>query len=59
MAIKIYDVLGQEVANLFDGFQEAGYHTVLWEAKDIPSGVYYCRMTAQGFIQTNTMILVR
>jgi hypothetical protein len=42
--IEIYNVLGQKVETLVNGFMGAGEHTVNWNASSEPSGVYFCRM---------------
>jgi hypothetical protein len=57
--IKIYDTLGQEVETLFSGRLTSGVSTLVWNAKELPSGVYYCRFQADGYVQTIPMQLVR
>ncbi|MFH1011176.1 MAG: C25 family cysteine peptidase [bacterium] len=59
ISLKIYDVLGREVATLYDGFHAAGSHTVSWDATGAPSGLYFCRMEAPGFAQTRKMLLIK
>jgi hypothetical protein len=46
--IEIYNVLGQKVETLVDGFMGAGEHTVNWNASSEPSGVYFCRMATDS-----------
>ncbi len=55
--IAVYNQLGMEVAVLVDGVRPAGYHTALFDATDLASGMYLCRMTAGEFVQTRTMTL--
>ncbi len=43
----------------FQGEQEAGYHEVKFDATGLSSGVYYCRLTAGGFLETRRMLLIR
>ena len=57
--LKVYDLTGTEVATLVDAHQEAGFHTVRWDAADLPSGVYFCRMQAGNFSKTVKMIHLR
>jgi hypothetical protein len=57
--LKIYDALGREVATLFQGEQNAGEHTVVWDAKNFPSGVYYYTLSAQNSIETKRMVLIK
>jgi photosystem II stability/assembly factor-like uncharacterized protein len=67
VTLKVFNVLGQEVATLVDGEVQAGRHRVLWNAPQNPSGVYFCRLTAHGtehtqhpvFSQTRKLMLVR
>ena len=57
--IAVYDLLGREVAELFNGRREAGGYAVEWDASAMPTGVYYCRMTANGQVQSTRMLLLR
>ena len=59
VAIKVYDVLGQEQATLVDDTYAPGVYTVSWNAGRVASGVYFCRMTAGEFAATKRMLLVR
>ena len=62
--LAVYDLLGREVAVLVDGPKPAGTHTVRFEARDasnspLPSGVYFYRMTADGFSAARKLVIVR
>jgi hypothetical protein len=57
--ISIYDVLGREITTLIDEQQPAGEHRVTWNAADIPSGVYFCRIHVGNFNQQKKMVLVK
>ncbi|RPI00524.1 MAG: T9SS C-terminal target domain-containing protein [Ignavibacteriae bacterium] len=46
VTLKIYDLLGREMAMLLHGQQSAGVHTVQWNASGFPSGIYFYRLTA-------------
>jgi hypothetical protein len=60
VTLKIYDVLGREVANLVDGKLEAGSFEVSWNASDFPSGAYFYTITADGVkIDTKRMLLIK
>ena len=59
ITLKIYNILGQEVATLVDGVQEPGYYTVRWNALDMASGVYFYRLTAGEFSETRRMVLMK
>jgi len=48
MDLTVYDIVGREVAKLVDGYQNAGNHEVIFDAKDLVSGVYFVRLTVDG-----------
>jgi hypothetical protein len=57
--LVVYNVMGQKVATLVDGMVEAGRHQVIWDAKDVSSGVYFYKITAGNFAQMHKMILLK
>jgi pectate lyase len=57
--IKIFDVLGREVATLAKKEELAGDHSVQWDASNFTSGVYFYRLTASGFSHTKKMLLLK
>lgn len=60
--LKVYDVLGRDVATLIDGVREAGKHAVLWDTRsshNVASGLYFYRLTAGDFIQVRKLLLVK
>jgi hypothetical protein len=59
VSLVVYNALGQAVATLVEEKQPAGRYTVEWIANDTPSGVYFCRLTAEGQTATRKMLLVR
>lgn len=46
VSLKVYDVLGREIANLADGQQKAGYHQVTFDARQLASGMYVYQLAA-------------
>ncbi len=46
VSLVVYDVLGRKVIDLVSGSKEAGYHSAIWNASSIASGVYFARFTA-------------
>jgi len=59
VSIKVYDILGKEVAALVNEEKPAGLYEVNWNASDFPSGVYFYRLQTDNFIQTKKMILIK
>ncbi|MFQ5568364.1 MAG: T9SS type A sorting domain-containing protein [Rhodothermales bacterium] len=57
--LKIYNLLGQEVATAVAEDLPAGMHSRVWEAQGIPNGVYFYRFTAGASTITKKMLLVR
>jgi hypothetical protein len=62
--ITVYNLLGQEVTELLDGYRAAGAHVVTWDGTDfqgrtVPSGIYFYRLQADEFTQTRKMVLMK
>ena len=59
VSLKVYDLLGREVATLVDQVRTAGSYTVTLNASTLSSGLYFYRMTAGSFNQTKRLILLK
>jgi hypothetical protein len=57
--LVVYNLLGQKVKILFDGYKEPGAHTFNFDAKDLNSGVYIYKIEANNFTQTRKMTLLK
>ena len=57
--LTIYDVTGRIVKNLVNGEIEAGYHSVNWDAKDLPSGIYFVKLQVGEFTETRKLVLMK
>ena len=57
--LDIFNILGQEIANLYSGQLDAGYHSFKANFTDLPDGVYLYRLEAENYVQTKKMILLR
>ncbi|MCB0748978.1 MAG: T9SS type A sorting domain-containing protein [Ignavibacteriae bacterium] len=57
--LKVYNLLGQEVANLLNQQVAAGTHNVTFDATELTSGVYAYSISGNNFNQTKKMILIK
>jgi len=59
VSLRVYDLLGREVAVLVDGALNAGYYTTRLDGRGLSSGIYFYRLVASGFVETRKMQLVK
>jgi len=59
VTLTVYDVLGRRVETILNEFRDIGYHKVQWSASDVPSGIYFIQMNADGFHQVKKVLVVR
>ena len=59
VTLKVYDVLGKEVATLVDGFVETGYHQANLNAAGLASGVYFYRLNAGPYTSTMKLVVLK
>jgi len=59
VSLKVYNLLGQEVATLVDDILPAGRHTAIFEARDLPAGVYFYRLKQKQVQQVKKALLVK
>ncbi|NWF90887.1 MAG: T9SS type A sorting domain-containing protein [Ignavibacteriaceae bacterium] len=59
ITLKVYDILGNEVATLVDEYKEAGTYEVEFNANKLSSGTYFYRLTAGDFTETKKLILLK
>jgi len=57
--LKVYDMVGREVATLVEGIKHPGYHEVTWDAREFASGVYFCMLRTNNSLATRKLILLR
>ncbi len=57
--LKVYNLLGQEVATLVNGYIESGSHEVVWDAGKFPSGVYLYKLSTENYYKINKMMLIK
>ena len=61
VTLKVYDLLGKEIVALVNENQQAGSYSIQFSASryHLASGVYFCRMQADGFVETRKLLLLK
>jgi hypothetical protein len=59
VALKVYDILGNEIGTLLNEEKPAGEYEVEFNASSLPSGIYFYQLQAGDYIQTKKMILIK
>lgn len=59
VTLKIYDVIGREVATLVKEEMKPGNYTIRWDASNFPSGIYFSRLVAGTFSATRKIVLLK
>ncbi|MBA4252330.1 MAG: hypothetical protein C0442_11495, partial [Chlorobiaceae bacterium] len=59
VSLIVYDVLGNEVANLINEVKSAGKYEIEFNANKLTSGIYFYKLVADNFIETKKMILMK
>ncbi|MFA6598763.1 MAG: T9SS type A sorting domain-containing protein [Ignavibacteriaceae bacterium] len=57
--LKVYDVLGREIAELINEYRQAGSYSAQFNASHLTSGIYFYKLKAGNFIQTKKLILLK
>jgi hypothetical protein len=57
--LSVFDILGKEIKTLVNEKQSAGNYEVIFNASDLPSGVYFCQLLTEKFNETKRMILLK
>jgi photosystem II stability/assembly factor-like uncharacterized protein len=59
VSLNVYNVLGTHIVTLLQEYTSSGNHSVVWNAKDEPSGVYYYQLNVNGKLATRKMLLLK
>lgn len=59
ITLKVYDILGNELKTLVDKIQAPGSYKIRFDASELPSGVYFCKLTAGSLTETRKMIVLK
>ncbi|MCX8106662.1 MAG: T9SS type A sorting domain-containing protein, partial [Ignavibacterium album] len=57
--LKVYDILGNEVVTLVNEYKEAGRYKIEFDASNIPSGIYYYKISAGSFSDVKKMMVIK
>lgn len=59
VTLKVYNIVGQEVIALIDGEMKEGEHKIVWEQKNVASGIYFYKLSSKGNTKTRKMLLLK
>lgn len=59
ISLKVYNLIGQEVANLVNDFKQAGTYEVNFDASGLPSGIYFYKLQSDNYSQTKKLALIK
>jgi hypothetical protein len=59
VSLKIYDILGNEVATLVNEEKSPGYFEVRWNAENLASGIYFYRVIAGSYVECKKMLMIK
>ena len=59
VSLSVYNLQGREVTTLIDANMDAGYHSIIWNADSYSSGVYFVKMVAGEYVNTQKLMLVK
>jgi len=59
VTLKIFDVLGREIATLVDGLRTGGYHKIYFDARNLAGGLYFYRLTGEATEETRKLLLLK
>lgn len=59
VTLSIHNILGQKVVTLMDGRQQSGNHSIIWNANDLASGIYYAKLQSSNEVMCIKMVLTK
>ncbi|MBI1932431.1 MAG: T9SS type A sorting domain-containing protein [Ignavibacteriales bacterium] len=59
VTLKVYDILGREIAELVNETKDAGNHEATFDASNLSSGIYYYQIKAGDFVQSKKILLIK
>ena len=58
-SLNIYDITGKLIHTVIHTKQAPGYHSIVWDAKDTPNGIYFYKLETPSFTQSKKLIILR
>ena len=59
LQVTVHNVLGQQVAELYNGHQSYGSHSLIWDASNMASGMYFVRVEAGSDVAVQKLMLMK
>jgi hypothetical protein len=59
ITLRVYDMLGNEVATLVNERKESGIYSVVFNGSELPSGIYFCILTSKDYTESKKLILLK
>jgi len=59
VSLRIFDLIGREVAVLVNEQKPAGRYSVTWDARNVSSGIYFYKLTAGSYKEVKKMIVIK
>lgn len=59
VTINIFNLNGQLIAKLFKGKKQAGFHSIIWYARNSPTGIYFIKMQTDNFVRIRKCVLLK
>ena len=57
--LSVYNIIGREVDVIEDGYRNEGNHSIVWDASNLASGIYYIKIAAGSFVETQKVMLIK
>jgi hypothetical protein len=59
VTLIVYDILGNEIATLVNDEKQPGIHEIVFKAGNLPSGIYFYKLSAENFSDTKKLLLLK
>ena len=59
VSVTVYNLMGQTIATIADGYMEADLYNFSWNASDVPSGIYFIHAEASGDVAMQRVMLIK